>query len=93
MCIGVQRTDQSHRIPSYQPDQLIEKHLHNKQCRTQYNAPSSIRIHILLSVYPLQIGHVKKDACDINQNSFKLFDESACRPECHLMRGCSAELM
>jgi len=47
------RADQSHRIPSYQPDQLIEKHLQKKQCRTQYNAPSSIRIHFLHSVYLL----------------------------------------
>ena len=47
------RADQSHRIPSYQPDQLIEKHLHKKQCRKWYNAPSYIRINILLSVYLL----------------------------------------
>ena len=47
------RADQSHRIPSYQPDRLIEKHLHKKQCRKRYKAPSSIRIHILLSVYLL----------------------------------------
>ena len=43
--------DQSHRIPSYQPDQLIEHHLYKKQCGTRYNVPSSICIHILLSVY------------------------------------------
>ena len=44
--------DQSHRIQSYQPDsdQLIEQHLLKKQCGTQYNAPSSIRIR---SVYLL----------------------------------------
>ena len=46
----IHRADQSHRIPSYQPDQLIENHLHKKQCRMRYNAPSSIRIHILFSV-------------------------------------------
>ena len=47
------RANQSHRIPACQPDQLIEKHSHKKQCRTRYNAPSSIHIHILLSVYLL----------------------------------------
>jgi len=45
--------DQSHRIPSYQPDQLIEKHLNKKQCGARYSALSSIRIHFLLSVYLL----------------------------------------
>ena len=51
--IVICRADQSLRIPSFQRDQLIENHLHKKQCRTRYNAPSSIRIHILLSVYLL----------------------------------------
>ena len=80
------RADQSHRIPSYQPDQLIEKQLHKKQCRTQYNAPSSIRIHILLSVLPIilhlhnQIGHVKNNENNMNQNEFKFFDKLARRP-------------
>ena len=28
------RADQSHRTPSYQPDQLIETYFHKNQCRT-----------------------------------------------------------
>ena len=36
------RADQSHRISSYRPDQLIEQHLHKKQCEARYNAPSSM---------------------------------------------------
>ena len=47
------RADPSHRIPSHQPDLLIKQHLHEKQCGVRYNVPSSIRIHILLSVYLL----------------------------------------
>ena len=33
----------------------------------------------------------KNYAYDIIQNSFKFFDELACRPECRLMRVCSAK--
>ena len=54
-----------------------------------------IHIHILLSFYLTlhlynQIGHMKYNANDINQNNFKFFDDSACRPECCLIRVCSA---
>ena len=38
-----------------------------------------------------QKGHVKNDANNIDQNSFKLFDELACRIEWHSMRVCSAQ--
>ena len=34
--------------------------------------------------------NVKNDAKDINQNSFKFFGESACRPECPSIIVCSA---
>ena len=40
-----------------------------------------------------EIGPVKNDADDINQNSFKFFDELACRPECRLMRVRSAVIL
>ena len=36
------RADPTHRIPSHQSNQLIEQHLHKKQCGTRYNAPNSV---------------------------------------------------
>ena len=48
------RADLSHRIPSYQPDQLIEQHRNKKQCGARYKVPSFIHTHILLSVYQLR---------------------------------------
>ena len=45
------RADLSHRIPSHQPDQLIEQHKNKKQCGARYKVPSFIQIHILVSVY------------------------------------------
>ena len=45
--------DQSHRVPLYQRDQLLEQHLNKNQCGARYNAHSSIRIYFLLSVYLL----------------------------------------
>ena len=72
---SLHRADQSHRIPSHQPDQLIEQRSHKKQCGAQYNALSSIRIHFLLSVNLLhytylynQIGHVQNDANNTYQS-------------------------
>ena len=47
------RAGQSHRIPSYQQNQLFEQHLNKKHYGTRYYAPSSIRILFLLSVYIL----------------------------------------
>ena len=88
------RADQSHRILSYQQDQLTEKHVYIKnsvECVIMLPVPFVLVFYLVytLRLYN-QIGHVKTDANNIKQNDFKFFDELACRPECRSMRVCSA---
>ena len=89
------RADQSHRIPSYQLDRLVEKiYIKTSVERCIILPVPFVLIFYLVYTYyitPIQSNwSCKNYANNINHNSFKFFDELACRPKCRSMRECSA---
>ena len=57
---AAQRADQSHRIPSYQPDQLIEKHLHKNSVESGIMLPVAF-VFIFYLVYTYYITPVQSN--------------------------------
>ena len=98
-------TDSCDVIVSFALTNLIEYHLINLTNWSNTYIKTSVERGIMFSVpshsyfiwcKPItlhlynQIGHVKNNVNNVNQNSFNCFDDLACRPECRSMRVCSA---